>query len=130
MYQPFPFGGAAGVAVALRAVASYLSPNACTADVAGVVRAVAADRGRPRRRARSKSSAHARGDARDVGSVPAKLTATGALYQPFAFGGRPGVAVTCGAVASYLTRRRGARRCRRGRGTRPMTTALASSGPE
>jgi hypothetical protein len=37
-----------------------------------------------------------------VASVPAKLTPSGALYQPFWPAGRAGVAVTWGAVASYL----------------------------
>ena len=39
----------------------------------------------------------------DVASVPAKLIETGWLYQPAAVGLRPGVAVTLGGVASYLT---------------------------
>src|SRR5579862_5979431 len=39
----------------------------------------------------------------DVGSVPAKVTVTGALYQPFAFGGRSAVAaVTVGLSVSIL----------------------------
>ena len=33
-----------------------------------------------------------------VASLPLKATLSGALYQPFAFGPRPGVAMTCGAV--------------------------------
>jgi hypothetical protein len=37
-----------------------------------------------------------------VESVPEKLTATGALNQPFAFGAREADAVACGAVASYF----------------------------
>ena len=37
-----------------------------------------------------------------VASVPAKLTPSGALYQPFWPAGRAGVAVTWGAVTSYL----------------------------
>jgi hypothetical protein len=38
-----------------------------------------------------------------VASVPAKATVTGALYQPFTFGWRSGVAVETGAVASYFS---------------------------
>ncbi len=38
-----------------------------------------------------------------MGSVPVKPTESGALYQPAALAARAGVAVTCGAVASYLT---------------------------
>src|SRR5262245_20292193 len=38
----------------------------------------------------------------DVASVPAKATATGWLYQPFASGARPGLAFTLGGVPSYL----------------------------
>jgi hypothetical protein len=37
----------------------------------------------------------------EVASVPANVTVTGRLYQPFESGGRSGVAVTVGAVASY-----------------------------
>jgi hypothetical protein len=36
-------------------------------------------------------------------SVAVKLTVRAALYQPFAFGWREGVALATGAVASYLT---------------------------
>ncbi len=36
-------------------------------------------------------------------SVPAKLTESGALYQPAPLAARDGVAVICGALASYLT---------------------------
>ena len=38
----------------------------------------------------------------EVASVAAKLTVSGAVYQPDAFGWRDGAAVVCGAVASYL----------------------------
>jgi hypothetical protein len=38
-----------------------------------------------------------------VASVAEKLTESGALYHPFAFAGRDGVAVACGAVASYFS---------------------------
>ena len=38
----------------------------------------------------------------EVASVAAKLTVSGALYQPAAFGCRDGVADATGAVASYL----------------------------
>ena len=39
----------------------------------------------------------------EVASVAAKLTVSGALYQPAAFGCREGVADATGAVASYLS---------------------------
>ena len=39
----------------------------------------------------------------DVGSVPAQLTWTAWLYQPFTSAVRPGVAVTVGAVSSNLS---------------------------
>jgi hypothetical protein len=39
----------------------------------------------------------------EVASVPPKVTVTGALYHPFAFGWRSGVAVETGAVASYFS---------------------------
>ena len=35
-------------------------------------------------------------------SVPAKLTLSGALNQPFAFGAREAAALACGADASYF----------------------------
>jgi hypothetical protein len=38
----------------------------------------------------------------EVASLPRKLTVSGRLYQPFASAPRLGVAVTPGAVASYL----------------------------
>ena len=39
----------------------------------------------------------------DTASVAVNATDTAALYQPFALGGRSGVAVVAGAVASYLS---------------------------
>ena len=36
----------------------------------------------------------------EVASTPLKVTVSAWLYQPFASGARPGVAATCGAVAS------------------------------
>jgi hypothetical protein len=39
----------------------------------------------------------------DVGSVPAQLTWTAWLYQPFTSAVRPGVAVTVGGVSSNLS---------------------------
>ncbi len=64
-----------------------------------------------------------------MGSVPAKLTESGALYQPAALAARPGVIVTCGAVASYLTTtERGASLPARSRQA-PLIVAVAESGP-
>src|SRR5262249_5242375 len=39
----------------------------------------------------------------EVASVPAKATATGWLYQPFASGARPALALTFGGVPSYFS---------------------------
>jgi hypothetical protein len=62
--------------------------------------------------------------------VPAKLTVSGALYQPFAFAPRSGVALTCGAVASYLTTtERGETLPARSRQA-PLMATVAASGPE
>ena len=35
--------------------------------------------------------------------MAAKLTVSGAVYQPAAFAGRDGAAAVCGGVASYLS---------------------------
>ena len=64
-----------------------------------------------------------------MGSVPAKVTASGALYQPAALAARAGVDVTRGAVASYLTTtERGATLPARSRQA-PLIVAEAESGP-
>src|SRR5215212_1597067 len=41
----------------------------------------------------------------EIASVPPKLTLSDVRYQPFAFGWRDGVALACGAVASYFNGR-------------------------
>ena len=65
-----------------------------------------------------------------VASVPAKLTVSEALYQPFASGARPGVAVVCGAVASYLSPNDVAPVFPAWSWQLPTTAASALSGPE
>jgi hypothetical protein len=65
-----------------------------------------------------------------VASVPAKPTGTGALYQPFALAGRVGVAVACGAVASYFSASDGDAALPATSRQVPPTEAAASSGPE
>src|SRR5262245_3745155 len=63
-------------------------------------------------------------------SVAANVTPTGALYQPFALAARPGVAVSCGPVASYFrANERGETFPARSR-QEPLTDAPALSGPE
>ena len=66
----------------------------------------------------------------DVASVPKKLTISGWLYQPFASAGREGEAVTCGAVASYLTTNEPLALLPARSRHKPLTTAAALSGPE
>ena len=65
-----------------------------------------------------------------VASVPAKLTVSEALYQPFESGARPGVAVVCGAVASYLSPNDVAPVFPARSWQLPTTAASALSGPE
>src|SRR5262249_5342824 len=64
-----------------------------------------------------------------VASVPAKETPTGARYQPFAFGARDGVAVTVGAVASYLKANAAEAELPAASVQLPETDAEAVSGP-
>ncbi len=65
----------------------------------------------------------------ETASVPANVTPIAALYQPFAFGLRAGVAVTPGAVASYFSANdRGATFPARSR-QEPETDAEPVSGP-
>ena len=66
----------------------------------------------------------------EVASVPAKLTASGALYQPAAFGWRAGVALACGAVASNFSPKEPAPELPAWSRQVPTTAAAALSGPE
>src|SRR3954447_16070910 len=66
----------------------------------------------------------------DVASEPANATATGFVYQPPFSTGRSGVAVTEGAVASYLTAAAAAALTFPATSrVVPETEALAESGP-
>src|SRR5918999_1411190 len=130
LFQPFASGGRAGVApVTTGAVASYPRASDRVAllpatSVHEPVTAAVAASGPPYGFAGSQEPRP------EVASLPAKLTVSGRLYQPFASGARLGVAVTCGAVESYLS----------GRDADPMlpalstqvpaTAAVALSGPE
>ena len=62
--------------------------------------------------------------------MPEKPTETAALYQPFRLAGRAGVAVACGAVASYLSVTDGDAELPATSRQVPPTEAAASSGPE
>src|SRR5215208_1665728 len=101
VYQPSVPAARAGVAVACGAVASYLIgstllPTLPAASVQLPLTSAVALSGPEY----VLDAAHVATPA--TGSVPAKLTAIGALYQPFGFAARAAVAVTAGAVPSYL----------------------------
>jgi hypothetical protein len=66
----------------------------------------------------------------DIGSLPVKVTVTGFLYQPFASEAREGVAVACGAVASYLSVYDAGPTLPARSRQEPPTSAPAVSGPE
>ncbi len=102
LYQPFAFGCRSGVAVVAGAVASYLSVSdarppfpALSKQVPLTLVVVASG---------PEYEVSAGQDwSPDVASVAAKLTVSEWLYQPFLSAGLDGVAVACGAVASYLS---------------------------
>ena len=62
--------------------------------------------------------------------MPAKLTESEALYQPAAFGWRAGVALACGAVASYFSGNEPDPEFPALSLHVPLTAAAALSGPE
>ena len=126
--QPFAFGWREGVAVACGAVSSYFSPkDALRRFPAWSVQLPASDAVALSGPEYSGGWTHETPP--DTGSVPVKLTESGARYQPAALGARAGVAVTCGAVASYLTTtERGATLPARSRQA-PLMVAVAESGP-
>ena len=101
VYQPAGFAARDGVAVTAGAVASYLNdsepkpmlpaaslqlPDTAAVAESGPLKVLAASQVTPPL----------------IRSVPAKETVKGAVYQPAAFAARDSVAVTDGAVASYL----------------------------
>jgi hypothetical protein len=99
LYQPFEFGCRDGVAAVCGAVASYFSGSEATPVFPALstqepLTAAAASSGPEY----VFAAGHEAGP--EVASVAAKLTVSGALYQPFAFGGREGAAAAWGAVAS------------------------------
>src|SRR5919109_515885 len=103
LYQPFPFGLRAGVVVTCGAVASYLNPNALAALWLPARSRHEPDSDTPALSGPEYVFAASQESMPAVTSVPAKLTESAALYQPFAFGCRAGAALACGAVASYLS---------------------------
>ena len=127
-YQPFGPAARAGFAVVCGAVASYLSPNdALRTFPAWSLQLPGTDAVALSGPAYVCGWTHEASP--DTGSVPAKVTETGALYQPAAFPARAGVAVACGAVASYLTTtERGATLPARS-WQAPLIVTVAASGP-
>src|SRR5215212_6662089 len=129
VYQPVAPAARAGVAVACGAVASYLSGSTLLPTLP------AASVQLPLTSAAALSGPEYVLDAEHVatpatGSVPVKVTPIGALYQPFPFAARAGVAVTAGAVPSYLkAKERGATFPAWSRHA-PPTETVAESGPE
>ena len=98
--QPFAFGAREAAALACGADV-VLQSEGRGSRVACLIAAGAADRGGDGVRA----AVALRGSHEltpDVASPPLKPTVSGARYQPLAFGGRDGAAVTDGLVASYL----------------------------
>src|ERR671924_1479785 len=96
LYQPFPFGGLEAVAVAVGAVASYFTAREAVPAFPALSRQV------PETAADAESGpeyalAASQESTVEVASVAAKLTESGALYQPLPFGWREGVAVATGA---------------------------------
>jgi hypothetical protein len=65
----------------------------------------------------------------EVASVPAKETESAWLYQPLAFGAREGVALTLGAVSSYLKAKERAPVFPAASWQLPLREALPLSGP-
>ena len=65
----------------------------------------------------------------EVVSIPVKSTERAALYQPFPFGALLGVAVACGAVASYLSGYEASVPFPALSRHVPLTTAETASGP-
>ena len=66
----------------------------------------------------------------DVASAPVNETESAWLYQPFSSARRPGEAVVCGAVASYLSPKDALRTFPAWSLQLPETAAVALSGPE
>ena len=66
----------------------------------------------------------------DVASVAPKLTVSGALNQPAAFGALDGVADATGAVASYLSAKLAASELPALSRQLPLTAVETMSGPE
>src|SRR5215471_12993433 len=100
LYQPFASGSRPGLADTLGGVESYLMPMLALAEFP------AASLQEPETLAPPSSGpeyvAEVHEAIPEVASVPAKATATGWLYQPFASGARPALALTFGAVPSYF----------------------------
>ena len=126
--HPFAFGWREGAAVVRGAVASYLSANdvlpAFPAWSRHVPATAAVALSGP-----EKLFVGSHESSPDVASPPEKLTVSGAVYQPAAFAGRLGAAVTCGAVASYLSGREPASLFPALSRHEPLTVAAEASGP-
>ena len=102
LYQPFESAARAAAALTDGGVASYLSGNE-----AGALTLPALSVQVPETLAEPPSGPEYAGAAHDASpellSVPAKVTVTGCVYQPFASGGRSAVSpVTVGASTSML----------------------------
>jgi hypothetical protein len=128
-YQPAELGCLEAVAVAVGLVESYLSVNSPEPAFPALSRHVP---GTDVEAASGPAKVFAASQffTPDVASAPAKLTDNAWLYQPFASAGRPGAAVTAGAVASYLSADDPAALVFPARSTQePETEAVALSGP-
>src|SRR5918995_5461735 len=128
LYQPFASAGLEGKLWAVGAVSSYLRSRDANAAFPAWSRQVPLTTAMP-----LSGPAYLIAAGQDASpesrSLAEKLTESGALYQPSAFGARETDVLACGAVASYLNANDGAALFPARSRQLPLTDAVAVSGP-